>query len=164
VEHEKLTASEIYIVKIADRPDLVSLVAEWLWASFWQQLGYSYWETYDVIAAGTARLGPPQTFVLLIDDKPLGTASLAAQDLDERPELTPWLADVFVVPEARGFGYVSQLITAVEEVCREASITTLWLHTHTAERIYARLGWTTVEYFDRRGQRTALMQRQLSPL
>lgn len=157
-----MIAPKLRVAKIADRPDLIPVVAEWLWASFWQQLGYSYRETEDVVASGIARLGAPQTFVLLVNGDPVGTASLAAQDLDERADLTPWLADVFVVPEARGFGYVSHLITAVEEACRDAAIATLWLHTHTAERIYARLGWTTVEYFDRRGHRSALMQRQLT--
>jgi len=85
----ELVVPECCVVKIADRPDLIPVVAEWLWASFWQQLGYNYRETHDVIASGIARLGAPQTFVLLVDGDPVGTASLAAQDLDARPDLTP---------------------------------------------------------------------------
>lgn len=154
-----MSARDVEIVTISDRPDLVPIVVEWLWTTFWQQLGYSRQETYDIIASGTSKLGPPQTFVLLVDGMPVGTASLVDQDLDEHPELTPWLADVFVVPEARGFGYVGHLIAAVEAACQDASIATIWLHTHTAERIYARAGWQAIEYFDRRGHRTALMQR-----
>jgi hypothetical protein len=49
----------------------------------------------------------PRTFILLADGEPVGTASLAAHDLDERPDLTPWLAGVFVDPHTRGQGYAA---------------------------------------------------------
>jgi GNAT superfamily N-acetyltransferase len=88
-----------------------------------------------------AETGPTQTFILLIDGEPVGTASLVAHDLDERPDLTPWLAGVFVAPKYRGRGYVGRLIAAVEQAGRSASIPTLWLYTNTAERVYARAGW-----------------------
>jgi hypothetical protein len=45
-----------------------------------------------------------------------------AHDLDERPDLTPWLAGVFVFPEARGRAHVVHLIQAVEAACRSAAI------------------------------------------
>ncbi len=100
----------------------------------------------NVIGASTAASGPQQTFVLLVDEAPVGVASLVAHDLDSRPELTPWLAGVFVVPEARGRGHAAHLIAAVEAAGRAAAIPSLWLYTHSAERIYARVGWRTVEY------------------
>jgi predicted GNAT family acetyltransferase len=105
----------------------------------------------------------PQSFVLLVDDEPVGTASITAHDLEERPDLTPWLAGVFVVPEARGQGYACQLVAAVEEEARRASISTLWLYTNTAERIYARVGWRTVETILHDGKPHALMRRDLLP-
>jgi GNAT superfamily N-acetyltransferase len=105
----------------------------------------------------------PQSFVLLVDDEPVGTASITAHDLEERPDLTPWLAGVFVVPEARGQGYAGQLVAAVEEEARRASISTLWLYTNTAERIYARVGWRTVETILHDGKPHALMRRDLLP-
>jgi N-acetylglutamate synthase-like GNAT family acetyltransferase len=95
--------------------------------------------------------------------KPVGTASLVAHDLDERPALTPWLAGVFVVPEARSRGHVMHLIRAVEDACRSAGIGTVWLHTASAERVYARAGWHTVEAIQRRGRRpVTLMRRDLT--
>jgi N-acetylglutamate synthase-like GNAT family acetyltransferase len=99
--------------------------------------------------------------VLLLDGKPAGMASLVAADLDQRPDLTPWLAGVYVVPEARGQGHVAHLIEAVENAGRAAGIATLWLYTRRSERVYERAGWRTVEYFDRREKRYALMRRDL---
>lgn len=111
--------------------------------------------------ATAAGLKIPQTFVLLVDDEPVGTASLTAQDLDERPDLTPWLAGVFVAPHARGHGYAPMLVAAVEEEARRQSISTLWLYTNTAERIYARVGWRTVEAVMHNDKPYALMRRDL---
>jgi GNAT superfamily N-acetyltransferase len=149
------------IVRTADRPDLVPVVARWLWEEFSRQSGRPLEHVHERIAASTAGSGPPQTFVLLIDDEPVGTASLVGHDLDTRPDLTPWLAGVFVVPEARGCGHAARLIKTVEAAGRAAAIRSLWLYTHAAERIYARANWHTVEYFDHRGRICALMRREL---
>jgi hypothetical protein len=88
----------------------------------------------NAVAAPVSPSGLPQTFVLLVNDDPVGTASLVSHDLDERPDLTPWLAGVFVVPEARGRGHVMPLIRAVEDACRSAGIGTVWLCTADEQR------------------------------
>jgi hypothetical protein len=77
------------IVRIADRPDLVTMVARWLWHEWWQQDGYTLEQTHDAVAASVYPSGPPQTFVLLVDGKQIAAASLVVHDLDERPDLTP---------------------------------------------------------------------------
>ena len=115
------------IVRTADRTDLVPVVARWLWEEFSRQSGRPLERVHERIAASTATCGPPQTFVLLVDDRPIGTASLVDHDLDTRPDLTPWLAGVFVVPEARGRGHAARLIGAVEAAGRAAAIPSLWL-------------------------------------
>ena len=148
------------IITTADRPDLISTVAIWLWHESWQRLGYSLAETEAELATYRAILGPPQTFVLLVDNQPVGTASLTAHDLDARPDLTPWLADVFVIPEARGRGYVRDLLLAFDNACVASGIATAWLYTNTAERIYAKAGWQAVDTIKRVGkQPVALMRR-----
>jgi GNAT superfamily N-acetyltransferase len=139
----------------------VPVVARWLWEEFSRQSGRPLEQVHERIAASTATCGPPQTFVLLVDDEPVGTASLVAHDLDTRPDLTPWLAGVLVVPEARGRGHARSLIQAVEAAGRAAAIPSLWLYTRAAERICARAGWHTAEYFDHRGRVCALMRRAL---
>jgi len=153
------------IVRIAERPDFVGIVAQWLWDEWHLDAGDSFESTRDAVAVSVSTSGPPQTFVLVVDDRPVGTASLVAHDLDERPHLTPWLAGVFVIPEARGRGHVIHLIQAVEVACRSAGLGTVWLHTANAERVYARAGWHTVEAIQRQGKRpVTLMRRDLTSL
>jgi hypothetical protein len=89
------------IVALADRPDLAPIVSDWIWHEWSRHDGYSFDETLEYIEASSARKDIPQTFVLLVDGKPVGTSSLVTSDMKERPNLTPWMASVFVIPEAR---------------------------------------------------------------
>lgn len=152
---------ELSIVSTSDRPDLVPVVARWLWEEFWRDGERSFEHTLDAVSESVTARSMPRTFILLADGEPVGTASLAAHDLDERPDLAPWLAWVFVEPRARGRGYAARLISAVEREARAASIPTLWLFTNTAERIYARVGWLTVETIQHNGRPFALMRRDI---
>ena len=113
------------IVSTSDRPDLVEVTARWRWEEWLR--GKESFEDALKRAQRTSAMGLtiPRTLVLLIDDEPVGTASLTAHDLEERPDLTPWLAGVFVSPHARGRGYAARLVAAVEEEARRASIATL---------------------------------------
>lgn len=155
---------KISIVSTSQRPDLVPVVARWLWDLFWRRDGYSLEDTLSAVRESVPVRPMPRTFVLLADDVPIGTASLVAQDLDERPDLTPWLAGVFVEAHARGRGYATHLIAAVEDAARTASIPTLWLYTNSAESLYARAGWQTVETVQHNGKPYALMKRTLARL
>ncbi len=150
------------IVSTAERPDLVPITARWRWEAFFRASGRPF-ESVLEAAQGTAATAGlmPRTLVLLADGAPVGTASLTAHDLDERPDLTPWLAGVFVVPHARGQGHAGRLIAAVEQVARTGSIAALWLYTNTAEPIYARAGWQTIETIQHNGKPFALMRRDL---
>jgi GNAT superfamily N-acetyltransferase len=88
-----------------------------------------------------------------------GTASLVVDDAESRPDLSPWLASVFVAPEARGRGYARVLVTAVESAARAAGMPTLWLFTDTAEALYADLGWKPVGTIIEQGKPECLMRR-----
>ncbi|MFH6781229.1 MULTISPECIES: GNAT family N-acetyltransferase [Methylobacterium] len=110
------------LVTTSDRPDLVPVTARWRWEAFLRGQGRSLAE---VTATETARVpGPmPRTVVLLADDEPVGMASLAARDLETRPDLTPWLAGVYVGPPARGRGHAVRLVAAVEAEARSCGST-----------------------------------------
>ncbi len=153
----------ISIVSTSERPDLVEVTARWRWEAFFRKHG----RPFEDVLAGAQRTAAtvqtmPQTFVLLAGGEPIGTASLVAHDLDERPNLTPWLAGVFVSPDARGHGHAARLITAVEAAAAQAGFPVLWLYTNTAERVYARAGWEAAETVQRKGKPYTVMRRMLS--
>jgi GNAT superfamily N-acetyltransferase len=152
---------DIEIVTTAARPELIPVVSPWLW----REWGIRRGRTLEQVAASMARRvalqGPEQTFVLLDGGVPAATASLVHHDLDPRPDLTPWLASVFVHPEFRGRGHAPLMVRAVEASARAAGIATLYLDTNTAAPLYARLGWAVFGESVDLGEAVTLMQRAL---
>ena len=105
--------------------------------------------------------GDWQTLIALEDGELLGGASLAKDDLPERPELGPWLACVFVAPQARQRGLAEQLIEGVYSQACAQGYERLHLHTHDRGDYYAKRGWEYVELFHAWGMEHWLMQRKL---
>lgn len=66
-------------------------------------------------AADCGNAGVPSVFVAERAGIPVGTASLVAEDMSIRPDLTPWLASVYVIDQQRGQGIASALVRRVEE-------------------------------------------------
>jgi GNAT superfamily N-acetyltransferase len=153
------TNRKLGITCVAKRPDLVPIIANWLWREWWENRGLSAEETQAMYSKGQVEVGAPQTLILLADDFPVGTASLALQDLEERPDLTPWLAGVFIIPEMRGRGYAYRLLEAFDEACYAAYIETAWLYTSTAERLYLKAGWQVAETIERPSKRSVTVMR-----
>lgn len=105
--------------------------------------------------------GQWQCLVALAGDRLLGSAALASDDLPGRSDLGPWLACVFVAPQARGQGLAEQLIEGVCEHARSNGVATLYLHTHDQDAYYAKRGWTHMEQFEAWGHSHWLMSRTL---
>lgn len=148
------------VATLATRPDLLPIVAGWLWHAFWRDDGYTLDQTIATYAECVAPAGAPQTFIVLDGATPVATATLARHDLDERPNLSPWLAGVYVVPHARNRGHARTAIAAVEAAIRAAGIPAAWLYTSTAEGLYTRLGWQAVEQVPRLGRGPVTLMRK----
>lgn len=148
------------IVSTSQRLDLVAVTATWRWEAFYRESGRPFEDVLEV-ANRTATLARliSRSLVLPLVGEPIGTASLTSHDLDERPELTPWLAGMYVAPHARWQGYAMRLISTIDEQASAGSIAALWLYTNTAERIYAGAGWETVEIVQHNAKPFALMRR-----
>lgn len=149
------------VVTVRERPDLIPLVANWLWDAFWHPNGHPLEEVREIISTCTAEIGPPQSFVLMAGEVPCGTASLVSADLEIRDDIGPWLAGVYVVPEARGQGCAQRLITTVEDAARQAGHPALFLYTHDAQPLYEKLGWYRIEETTDARQPVTIMRRDL---
>ncbi len=121
-------------------------LASWHHAE-WASL-YADWSEADALAelqahaAGDGVL--PSTLVALADDDTLlGSVSLVGED---SPELVafpgPWLASLYVVPEARGRGLGEALVRALVARAAAAGFPRLRLFTPRHRAFYERLGWS----------------------
>jgi GNAT superfamily N-acetyltransferase len=103
----------------------------------------------------------PLTLVAIMNNLPVGMASLMMEDLSSRPDLNPWLASVYVTLEYRKQGIGSQLVQAVEDISRSLCVRKLYLFTHDQEKFYTRLGWVVIDRTENRGQQVVIMSKIL---
>lgn len=130
------------IVDLREKPDLLEMVADRIWHAFW--IGRA--DISRLRAAFATHLGPapmPFTLVALADDRFAGTVSVIAHDADEWPDLSPWVAALWVEPGDRRGGIGA---TLVDEAVRRAfaqGLTRLHLAATGHNRpFYEQRGWT----------------------
>ncbi len=104
----------------------------------------------------------PTVVVAISDGELLGSAMLLSSDLDTHPNLTPWLAGLYVVEESRGEGVGSALAERIAAEATSLGFPRLYLYTSTAESLYARLGFSVLERCDYHGERVVVMVRDLA--
>lgn len=100
----------------------------------------------------------PSTWVAVGDGVAMGSASIRYEDMDTHPELTPWLASVFVAPEFRRRGIAAKLVERVMSEAQRGDIETLYLFTPDQARLYGSLGWEVIAEEMYRGSTVMLMK------
>jgi GNAT superfamily N-acetyltransferase len=156
------SSSGMRIEYLADHLDLVPELArlhfgEWGHLRPEQTLG----ERTARLRDNCGRGGIPTVFVGLIGSKLCGSALLVEHDMDTRPELTPWLAGVYVLPEYRRRGCASILVERVTAEAEALGVPEVYLYTPDACRVYSRLGWSEREQCRYLGQNVVLMSKRL---
>jgi predicted N-acetyltransferase YhbS len=92
----------------------------------------------------------------------VGSVSILRSDMRTRPALTPWLAQLFVVPTARRSGVGATLVRAAIDHGRRCGYDTLYLYTSgTLPRYYAGLGWRERERVEYLGGERVIMEYSL---
>lgn len=105
----------------------------------------------------------PTVLVAVAQGQLLGTAMLIAHDMETRPELSPWLAGVYVNPNYRRRGLATALIERVILEAATIGVTTLYLYTEPhLESFYRRLGWQSMEKCEYRGIHVVIMSLNLA--
>ena len=136
----------IEFVRLSEHPEHIDVCAAW---------SYGLWGSQsDKTLAGTvARFSQHEegdvvfeTIVAVRHGRAIGMASLWPSDLPERPDLTPWLAAVFVHEEHRGMGLASRLGQEIEDRARTRGVGIMYLVTEHAEMLYLKLGWRVLDH------------------
>ena len=107
----------------------------------------------------------PATYTLLIDGVVAGSVSLLDHDDidDVRPDLSPWLASLYVEPGHRGHGYGSALVRHCILQAGKSRRPSLYLYTDTHSQFYMRFGWRPIEARISRGLDVTVMELHLTP-
>jgi predicted N-acetyltransferase YhbS len=143
VEH-----NEVRIEQLANRSDLLSVVAGWLYHEWWQDIEDASLSTLtDLLRTHLVPDQIPMTLVALLGAQPVGTATLLAHDVgtEQWPQLSPWMAAVYVAPAYRRRGVGARLVDATVAGARAMGTDVLYLLTTEREDFYARLGWQVLD-------------------
>lgn len=145
-----------------DDPGVVSTIAGWIFSE-WGHLvpGRSLQTAHQKVRQAAGRTEVPLTLVGFENGQPVGTASIDSEDMDTHPELTPWMASVYVAPAMRGRGIGTALCRRVKEELLRLGIGRAYLFTPDQEKLYQRLGWKTILTESYRGESVVIMQLDL---
>lgn len=128
------------------RPEFFDIVADRIWSAWWQRNGVPRDYIAERLKANMAGPGLPVALVAHAGSTFVGTASVIASDLDERPQYTPWVAAVWIEPAFRSRGLGAVLVGAAASAAFALDAETVYLCSAEARRgFYLRLGWELIE-------------------
>jgi N-acetylglutamate synthase-like GNAT family acetyltransferase len=146
------------IVYLADCPEVIPQLAAWQQAQFgYLSPGRAVEERIQRFHTHIQRRAIPTTFVARIDGAPAGSASLVVRDMSLLPDLTPWLAGVYISPAYRRAGVGTALVRRVAQEARTLGIERLYLYTHDRMSFYRSLGWQEIAPYVYRGYLVTVM-------
>ncbi|MGO9949571.1 MAG: GNAT family N-acetyltransferase [Steroidobacteraceae bacterium] len=147
---------------LADQPERLREVAA-LHLGEWPdpELGDSI-DAREKTLATCCRRGEIPLGVIALDRGDLcGFALLVEQDFELRPNLSPWLAGVFVRQQHRKRGVGSALVRRIENEAKALAVNTIYLYTAHSESLYSRLGWVVTERCFHNNRDYAVMAKKL---
>ncbi len=153
------------VASLAEHPHHWQTAAEWSFEAwkhdFPSDTAQTYLDQYALAASESEEL---LEVFMAIDSQVnlLGVATLVDDDeLPDAPEPGPWLAAVFVTPDARKFGVGSALVEHVVNRARELGYPKIYLYTEHQENWYASKGWSKIRDIIFLGLDHTVMQLEL---
>jgi GNAT superfamily N-acetyltransferase len=131
---------------LRQRPEFFDTVAKRIWQAWWEADGTPLDDITGRLRDNMNAAPIPLALVAHDGDRFLGTASVIASDLAERPRLTPWVAAVWVEPPARGRGVGAALVNRAARDCFALGFARAYLCARPRmSRFYEGLGWQILE-------------------
>jgi predicted N-acetyltransferase YhbS len=134
------------ISDLRQRSEFFDTVADRIWRAWWQDSGQPLEYISGRLRENLNAEPIPAALVAHDGAAFLGTASVIASDLAERPQFTPWLAAVWVEPQHRARGIGAALVERATRDCFALGVNRVYLCARPARSgYYERLGWIPVE-------------------
>eukprot|EP01079_Euglenida_sp_SAG-EU17-18_P005220 gene5220-934_t len=146
---------------LSDFPEHFDELAEWYWKE-WGELKDQTLEQRKEQLSNRVNTERVDSTVVAVDEggNLLGGAAVVHDDMSTRPDLTPWLASVYVSPEHRGRGVARALMDHILKVAKGMGHEKLHLWTEHSAAMYQHLGWAVEEQVQYLGRSVTIMSRQ----
>jgi GNAT superfamily N-acetyltransferase len=152
----------VFIIDLADRPEGVGMLAEWL-RNEWEGVygGRTQREVEEALEARLHRNRLPITMLAIEGDDVIGAVSLVEVSLPTHAHLGPWIGGLYVVPERRGSGVATSLVGAAVERAGHIGYDKLYMAVAAAAGHYQLLGWIPIDQVDV-GKGVSVLMRELT--
>nr|WP_313372352.1 GNAT family N-acetyltransferase [Brucella intermedia] len=140
------TSSSLRISSLCECPHFREAVSDRVWKAWWREDGYPFEQVDGWFQESLGAQTVPSTLVAHDGGDFWGTVSLIDNDMDERPDYSPWVAALWVDSEHRGKGVGRTLIEAALERAFKQGIDTVYLCAIAENSAYyVSLGWQQIE-------------------
>jgi GNAT superfamily N-acetyltransferase len=126
--------------------DYKNVVADRIWNAWWRPHGHLFQVVMDFFDELPETRGIPFCLVAHDDGNYIGSALGLVTDLDERPELSPWVGALWVEPEFRRTGVATALVKeALAEIFAVGNEVAFLCATAEKRVMYQNQGWQLIE-------------------
>ncbi len=126
----------------------IPVIVKWMHSWWGEKEGYTEEAISEYYRHSLNNDRYPHTYGLFLSNELIGTFQITMSDLFVRPDLYPWLANVYIAEEFRGRGFGTFLLGNISSIIREDPfIAEVYLYT-THEGLYERFGWELYEKTD----------------
>lgn len=98
--------------------ETLTKITTWMYEWWGKRDGYSFDGTKCFMKHSLQKERLPKTYGLFLDNKIIGMYQYTLEDLSIRPDIYPWLANVYIDEEYRNMGYGRKLLESVKETSR----------------------------------------------
>lgn len=134
---------EVSIDLLVDHPEAVEPLARQFYVQ-WPQYSVSVDAQAALLRSRGNRDRIPLVLVARRGSAVLGTVSLLTRSVSSHSHLMPWVAALYVMPQARHAGVAMQLVSAAEQWAARLGHDTVYIGISAAEEQYRRRGWNSL--------------------
>lgn len=95
--------------------ETLNKVSTWMYNWWGKKDGYTFEKVKCFMKHSMQTDRLPQTYGLFLNNKIIGMYQFTLEDLNVRPDIYPWLANVYIDEEYRNKGYARNLLENVKE-------------------------------------------------
>ncbi len=150
------------IIDLSQEPEWVPTLAKWH-HNEWLDLnpGGTIEKRIEKMQSYLGEEFIPSTFIFKKGKELVGSVAIVEHDMDTKMDLSPWMASLFVSPKYRKAGIGSSLVNHIVAEARASGLKRLYLFTPTQEKLYRKLGWSTISKESYRNQLVTVMMINL---
>lgn len=128
--------------------ETLNKVSTWMYNWWGKKDGYTFEKVKCFMKHSMQTDRLPQTYGLFLNNKIIGMYQFTLEDLNVRPDIYPWLANVYIDEEYRNKGYARNLLENVKENAkRTIDFDELFLYTKHIG-LYEKFGWEYISEID----------------